>query len=59
MNDDLTERAYAPRRSLITIAALVAVLKNFDQHGTNLLTSDLSPYTYHDDEPVNRKETKK
>lgn len=50
MNDDLTERAYAARRSLVTIAALVVVLKNFEQDGTNHLTANYPPYSNDDDE---------
>lgn len=52
MNDlsDLTERAYGARRSLVTIAALVAVLNNFDRYGTKRLTTDFPSYSNHDDE---------
>lgn len=50
MNDDLTERAFAPRRSLITIAALIVALKNFDHDGTNGLTVNSSDSIHSTDE---------
>lgn len=54
MNDDLTERAFAPRRSLITIAALVVVLRNFDHDGTNRLTTDFPSDSNRSDEQIRR-----
>lgn len=50
MNDDLIERAYAPRISLTTIAALIVAIKNVDHDGTNRLTVNYPPYSNRSDE---------